>query len=350
MTPSDSQKFLSPSGRATLLLACLRPHLLLPAYLAAAVGLVCRVGSAVETPHPGGMGPAAGVLGWSLVLVGIHVANLLTDRDTDRLNSKNLFWMNHLSPRLLALTAVLLAALGLAVAGLGHPRFLLPVGATLLLGLAYSLRPLILSRRWGWDALANVAGYGILAPWLGALLVGSVGAENGTTAIGTVPGAAVLHLAPLVFASFLLTAVLDRQGDRLAGKRTWAVRFGARNTNALAVGVLVCASLAARFGYPDPGAFPGAGASGPAAWILKPGPAHLGMAVLALLAVLVDFLHLPGRFRRRFLVAAIFAGVLAAGGPALLAWPRLGIPLAGWLVLSYLLLLAAGRIAAHSKP
>ena len=148
--------------------------------------------------------------------------------DTDRLHAKNLFWMDHLPDRSLALTAGLLAAAGLAAAGWGHPCFLVPVGSTLLLGWAYCLRPLRLSRRWGWDALANVLGYGVLAPWLGALLVVPVQGANGWIVAGRgFPTAAVLHLAPLVLAGFLLAghhhALAEEVLYSVGFTHTWAV-------------------------------------------------------------------------------------------------------------------------------
>ena len=342
MIPTPPSQSLSPFARGILLLACLRPHLLLPAYLAAATGLVSRLRPGAEWSGTTEIRSATAFLGWSLVLASIHVVNLLADRDTDRLNEKNLFWMEDLPGRSLALTAGLLATVGLAIAGWGHPVFLVPVGSTLLLGWAYCLRPLLWSRRWGWDALANVLGYGVLAPWLGALLVVPAEEANRWNILdGGFPTAAILHLVPLVFAGFLLTTLLDREGDRLTGKRTWAVRFSPNGTRALATGILVATGLGALFGFPDPGgSFNGGigGLGGPASWCIRPGSSHLMAAVLAGMA------GLGTARRRRILIGAIFLAVLAAGGPALLALPRLGLPLAGWLAASYLLLRAAGKI------
>ena len=126
----------------------------------------------------------------------------------------------------------------------------------------------------------------------------------------------------------------------MAGKHTWAVRFSNGKTILLAVGILVAAGLGALFGFPAREFFPGSGPGGPFFGMLRPGNSHLMIAVLAALAF-------PDR--RKVFVAAIFATVLAAGGPALLTLPRLGLPLACWLAASYLLLLAAGKIARDGK-
>lgn len=342
MTRASQPKPLSVVTRVTILAACLRPHLLLPATLAAATGFVLRPGFDRTPERLSGPGPAALLIGWSLVLGAVHVVNLAADRDTDRLNRKNLFWMDRLAVRHLAWTAVLLAMAGLGAAAWSGPAHLLPVGATLLLGLAYSLRPLQLSRRWGWDALANVAGYALLAPWIGSA-AGSPPADPVRFGLGEVPAAAVLYLAPLVFAAFLLTTVLDASGDERVGKITWSVRFSPRATGVLAAVVLAVSWLASRWCTEV-----GAGrvlelSNGKAALVAAAAPAILGAAALAALAAWAP------RGRRRFLVAAVFTTVLAAGGPALIAFPRLGFPLAGWLAGSYLLLFGATRVSNRAR-
>lgn len=310
---------------------------MLPAYLAAATGFVSVMKLSENEGLQAGIQSAAAFLGWSLVLAAVHIVNLLADRDTDQLNAKNLFWMDHIQERTLALTAGLLATAGLLTAGWGHLRFLLPVGGTLLLGWAYCLRPLIWSRRWGWDALANVLGYGVLAPWLGALLyLPEDGVEEGIVLNPQFPTVAVFHLVPLVFAGFLLTTLLDREGDRLAGKRTWAVRFQPGNTNILAMGVLIMAGLGIFLGFPEWSFDFRQGMSSPFNWVVGPGYSHLLAAALAGLAGVHE------AARRKILIAAIFGTVLAAGGPALLTFPGLSLPLAGWMAVSYVLLLVAG--------
>jgi UbiA prenyltransferase family len=338
MIPDSHPPPLAHPARATVLLACLRPHLLLPAYLSAATGFIYFAGPEIPKGNAAGLRPGAVILGWSLVLAAVNAVNLLSDQDTDRLNGKNLFWMDILTGRSLALTAGLLSVVGLCVVAWAKPAALIPVGATLALGLAYSLRPLQLSRRWGWDALANVIGYGVLAPWIGGLAGTPAVTEQGAWPHG-LNGAAVLHLAPIVFAAFLLTTILDHDGDHQTGKISWSVRFTRRSAGLTAVLVLIGSGILARWGGVATGTTLVIPASGPAGWFLKPGSSPLIVAGLAALAVWMP------RGRRKLLVAAIFASVLAAGGPALLLFPRLAMPLGCWLFGSYLLLLLAGKIS-----
>jgi 1,4-dihydroxy-2-naphthoate octaprenyltransferase len=194
------------------LLAAARPHLLLPAWLAALTGAALGP-SAGQTIAPSHI--LAGVACWSLTLLAVNLVNLLTDQASDLANGKNLAWRGVVGPDLLGATAAGASLLGVAGAILLAPQILLPVLAGLGLGLAYCLPPTRLCARPGLDLLAHLAGYALLAPWTGSLLAGA-------PAAGPAP-LAVLYLVPLVGVSFLLTAVLDLPGDRATGKRTSAV-------------------------------------------------------------------------------------------------------------------------------
>jgi 1,4-dihydroxy-2-naphthoate octaprenyltransferase len=323
-TPAPPSRAAWPV-RAALRLAVLRPQLLLPAWAAAATG-------AALVPPGTGAAPARNVatalIAWSCALAAVHLLNLVTDRRSDRWNAKNLFWMGRVSEAGLrrvaavAAAAALLGAFALVLApgrdrdaGEGGP-VLLVVVATLLLGGVYSLPPLRLSARWGWDLAANACGYGGLAPWLGAAL-----------AAGAPPPAAFLGveavLVPLVGAAFLWTTLLDREGDARDGKHTWAVRWGLRATRraaALLAGVALAGALAGLSGL-SPGDAPRA--------------ARVALAASALGVLLLALVLLRPTAGRGAQQRAVPAAVLLTALPGLVIRPWLALPLLGWLILSY---------------
>ena len=262
--------------------AAARPHLLLPAWMAALTGASFQ---AVSTGvHPPASLQLTGLTGWSMVLLAVNLANLLSDRESDLLNAKNLFPWRILEPRTVAAGTASLALAGLLLTAWLRPRLLFPAVLTLGLGLAYSLPPVRLSSRPGWDLAAHLMGYGLLAPWVGALLVEDFTAGSNwsvTPALG-VPGPAAAYLLPLVGVTYLLTALLDLKGDRIAGKETSAVALARR--------------------WP-------------------------GFETLSSLPVV-----------RSEVIAWIFLGVILAGIPGLRAWPETVVPLVIWLGLSYGLL------------
>jgi len=326
--------------RAALRLAVLRPQLLLPAWAGAASGAALAPPGA--RPAPAWL-VATALLAWSCALAAVHLVNLVADRRSDLWNAKNLFWMERVSASGLrraaavAGAAALLAGLApvLAAAGSGGaagPAFL-AVCATLLLGGAYSLPPLRLSARWGWDLAANAAGYGALAPWLGAAL-----ASGGPPPTATFLAAAAV-LVPLVGTAFLWTTLLDRDGDARDGKRTWAVRWGPRATRraaALLAGLALIAALAVLAG-------PFAGAA--------PRAARTALAAAALALLPPALLLLRSAAGRRALQAAVPAAVLLAALPGLVIRPWLAFPLLGWLILAYgALRLVRGARAPSGAP
>ena len=270
-------------------LAAVRGHLLLPAWLAALTGASFEigVGPAAQTDLPGRW---AGLVGWSLALLAVNLVNLLADRESDFFNAKNQVGPAMLGVGTLAAGAAVLAVSGLFLTAWQMPRLLLPVLLSLGLGVAYSQRPLRLTGRCGWDLAAHLAGYGILAPWIGALLV--TGPSSGPTwsvdpTVG-VPWLAAAFLIPVVGATFLWTALLDIRGDRMAGKQTAAV------------------ILAEHF-------------HGLEGW------SHQAA-------------------NRKLLISLVFLGVFLAGIPGFLVWPHLLVPLIIWLVLSYSVQMLASRL------
>lgn len=270
-------------------LAAVRGHLLLPAWLAALTGasFASDAEQASLTDLPGRW---AGFAGWSLALLAVNLVNLLADRESDYLNAKNQGGPARLGDRTLAAGATVLAVSGLFLTAWQLPRLLLPVLLSLGLGVAYSQRPLRLTGRCGWDLAAHLAGYGILAPWIGALLLAgpSSGPAWSVAPPLGVPWQASAFLMPIVGVTFLLTALLDIRGDRMAGKQTTAV------------------ILAGCFRW------------------------------------LENWSHQPAI--RKLLISLVFLGVFLAGVPGFLVWPHLLVPLIIWLGLGYSVQMLAARL------
>jgi len=297
-----------------LIVAALRPHLLVPAWLAALTGAaaVDPDGTVSATSSLAVERIVAAWLGWSLILAAINGANLVTDRATDRLNAKNLFWMETLPATALIRVSLLTALLGLALAGWGLPGSLVPAGLTLILGLLYSLPPVRLSARAGWDAAAHVLGYVVLAPWFGQLVLIR---GSGWAALPEWP--TVAHLGPVVLTGFLWTAILDIHGDELTGKQTAAVRWGETGVQGAALFLLAGWLVMQQLGSP----------------LLA--PVSGGVAVATISALGLAGILTRGRVRRRWLICGVFAAAMLAGAPGLAAY-RWSIPVAGsWLLCSY---------------
>ncbi len=191
----------------------LRPLVLIPAWSFFVLGWRLY---APSEPFPAGRFAAL-----SLVLAGAYLANQIVDRETDRLNGKGFFLQRGLfTPRTYTIAAAVLTVVGLGVAVWGDaaPRRILVAA---LLGFAYSVPPVRLAARAGLDLVANAAGYGVLALWIGA------GDAKPTWAwLGT--GLAVA-------AVFVHTTLLDLEGDAHTGKRTIGVALGPRLSRLLAL-------------------------------------------------------------------------------------------------------------------
>ena len=263
-------------------MAATRPHLLLPAWLAAVTGASFKVRTEGVPPLelPTLM---AGLVAWSLSLLAVNLINLIADQQTDLINDKNQGWKRGLKATHLAAGAAMMSLSGLVLAAWVVPCILLPLLLGLGLGVAYSQQPPRLSARPGWDLLAHVAGYGIIAPWIGAVLVvgPDLSATRSVTPTSGIPLAALLYLAPVVAITFLLTALLDLSGDRAAGKKSSVV------------------------------------------WLVDRFP------------LMCDWAR--NHLTRRIIIVLVFLGVVLAGLPGMLAWPGLAVPMACWLVMSYAL-------------
>ncbi|MFH1843145.1 MAG: UbiA family prenyltransferase [bacterium] len=260
-------------------------------------------------------------LSWSSALAAVHLVNLVTDRESDAHNGKNLFWHQRLSARCLGWLAgsATLLSLGLGVTQ-GLP-LTLAVVVTLVLGAAYSLPPLRLAGRWGWDLAANCLGYGVLAPWVGLAMV-----TRGWPRI-TDLAPTITWLVPLVGTAFLWTTVLDRQGDRATGKISWSVRWGEMATlRAAVVSSSLCLVAVSGWFLKTSRATPTAAA----VESVLPWGAAAGLLLLAAL-----FLAVVSSGRRQLVIGATVLAVVAAGAPALVRWPGVGLGLLVWCVLAY---------------
>lgn len=208
----------------------LRPLVLVPAWS------FFILGAGLAHADAGAAFPVVRLALLSLVLVATYLINQVIDFESDRINDKGYFLQRGIFSRRLYVVVAsvcLMLALGAAVAG-GHAPALL--GASALLGLAYSIPPLRLSARAGLDLLANGLGYGCLALLLGA----------GDAWSWSVPWGARLAACFLAVAAvFLHTTALDIDGDQRTGKRTVGVVLGLARTRGVAAGVATSAAASA---------------------------------------------------------------------------------------------------------
>ncbi len=184
---------------------------------------------------------------WGLVSLlalsaAAYLVNLVHDEDADRLNDKGHYITRGIFSRR---TVVALALAALSVAAWTFRRCVppqhLPLAGVLALGCAYSLPPLRLVARPGFDLAANALGYGglsFVAGWT------AISADTAAAWIAAVPWMLV------VAATFLHTTILDAEGDRAAGKTTFTVRWGVPASSRLAA--LACVAAAAWLAWANP--------------------------------------------------------------------------------------------------
>ena len=171
---------------------------------------------------------------WALLLfLGVvHLANGWRDRVGDRLNRKGFPVATGVikGAALLVLgTAAFAAALVLSLGCSGRAQALL-LGAAGV-GAAYTIPPLELKRRAGFDLCAHAAGYGVLAFLLGAESAGALDPPGSVRELllASVPYALGIGTVALC------TMIADIDGDAASGQRTLAVALGSSRANALAV-------------------------------------------------------------------------------------------------------------------
>jgi 4-hydroxybenzoate polyprenyltransferase len=182
-----------------------------------------------------------GPLIWGAVLAQNDLHDLPSDRANPRKAGAPLV-TGRLSTRHLRLWYRVIAAASLGTALLVGPLFVLGVAGVLVLGWAYSVPPLRLKTRPGWDVAVNAVVVGVVSPAAGWAITRPPWAFPWVfAAIGLLFAAAL----------YIPTTVTDLAADASVGYTTFAVRYGRRFafitgvalwSAALAVS-LVCAGL-----------------------------------------------------------------------------------------------------------
>jgi 4-hydroxybenzoate polyprenyltransferase len=170
-----------------------------------------------------------------LIVASSFVINQVYDVESDALNEKNFILTSGLVSRKEAV--VFYAALSIAalLLALLMPSPVRELGAAgLVLGCAYSVRPLRLKGKPIADMLANGLGFGFLGFALGWL------------ALLPYDRALLIRAVPYVAAMcaiFLNTTIPDEAGDRRAGDRTTCVALGRAGVSGLAAIVLTASAV-----------------------------------------------------------------------------------------------------------
>jgi 4-hydroxybenzoate polyprenyltransferase len=172
-----------------------------------------------------------GPLIWGAVLAQNDLHDLRSDRQNPRKGTAPLVTGAVSAGRLRVwYRAIALAAVGTAL--FVGPLFVLGVVGVLLLGWAYSVPPLRLKARPGWDVAVNAIVVGMVSPAAGWSI---------TRPPWEFPWQ--FGLIGLLFAAALYvpTTVTDLAADSSAGDTTFAVRFGPRFAHRLGTGLWVSA-------------------------------------------------------------------------------------------------------------
>jgi 4-hydroxybenzoate polyprenyltransferase len=182
-----------------------------------------------------------GPLIWAAVLAQNDLHDLPSDRDNPRKATAPLVLGVVSAGRLrIWYRAAALAAVGAAL--FVGPLFVLGVAGVLLLGWAYSVPPLRLKTRPGWDVAVNALVVGIVSPVAGWSIIRAPWQFPWQFALIGVLFAAALYVP---------TTVTDLAADTGAGDTTFAVRFGARFAYRLGLSLwglaLACSVLCAAF-------------------------------------------------------------------------------------------------------
>jgi lycopene elongase/hydratase (dihydrobisanhydrobacterioruberin-forming) len=166
-----------------------------------------------------------GPLIWGAVLAQNDLQDLRSDRDNPRKATAPLV-TGAVSARRLRMWYRWIAVTAVAAALYVGPLFVLGVAGVLLLGWAYSVPPLRLKTRPGWDVAVNALVVGVVSPAAGWAI---------TRPPWEFPWQ--FGLIGLLFAAALYvpTTVTDLAADTGAGDTTFAVRFGPRFAHRLGV-------------------------------------------------------------------------------------------------------------------
>ena len=170
---------------------------------------------------------------WGAVLAQNDLHDLPSDRDNPRKATAPLV-TGAVSTGRLRRWYRMLALASVAAAAVVGPLFVLGVAGVLLLGWAYSVPPLRLKTRPGWDVAVNALVVGLVAPAAGWAITRAP--WDFPWQIGVI---GVLFAAAL----YVPTTVTDLAADTGAGDTTFAVRFGARAAHRIGVALWAAALL-----------------------------------------------------------------------------------------------------------
>ncbi len=230
---------------AVLLVAVSRPWFWpvswVPAYLGTVLAGHAWLPARADAPRALVALLVLGPLIWGAVLAQNDLHDLRSDRDNPRKATAPLV-TGAVSARRLQVWYRVIALTALGTALVVGPLFVLGVAGVLLLGWAYSVPPLRLKTRPGWDVAVNALVVGVVSPAAGWSI---------TRPPWEFPWQ--FGLIGLLFAAALYvpTTVTDLAADSGAGDTTFAVRFGPRFAHRLGIALwgsalafsLVCAWL-----------------------------------------------------------------------------------------------------------
>jgi 4-hydroxybenzoate polyprenyltransferase len=225
-----------------------RPVLLIPVWSVLVLGLV--TGSDIVFFQPLSTIPwqfFALSAAFTLSVISIFVLNQITDIETDKNNNK-LFLLprNYISQATAWTLVVCSAAAALVIPVFFLDRFsVCIIGASLILGYLYNMPPFSLKDHPLGGVAANFLGHGVLT-----YLAGWYGAQFLEPNVQILSG--VFYSLAAGFANaavYTASTIADAEGDRICGKRTFAVAFGAKNAVVFSA-LLVTFSLVFSFFLP----------------------------------------------------------------------------------------------------
>lgn len=218
-----------------LLLAVSRPWFWpvswVPAYLGTVLAGHAWLPARADAPRAAAALLVLGPLIWGAVLAQNDLHDLPSDRMNPRKATAPLV-TGAVSARRLRIWYAGLAIGSVAVALFVGPLFVLGVAGVLLLGWAYSVPPLRLKTRPGWDVAVNALVVGVVSPAAGWAITRPPWGFPWQFALIGVLFAAALYVP---------TTVTDLAADRDAGYTTFAVRYGHRLAHRIGVALWGCA-------------------------------------------------------------------------------------------------------------
>jgi 4-hydroxybenzoate polyprenyltransferase len=212
-----------------------RPMLLLPVW--SVYLIACRF-------HYGGtqldVGALMLLIAVSLVAVGAYFVNQIHDYQSDLMNKKLGFLQRGLINKSEMTAAYIsVSSVGLILGLATDLRAGAVVIGLLLLGLFYSVPPFRLKDRPFWGGLANALGYGFLLP---------LAVPGYTMHLSASKASLPVYFFFAVLATYFLTVIPDREGDKKAGKRTIAALLSDRLVILTASAVL-CLTLYVSYAF-----------------------------------------------------------------------------------------------------